>query len=191
MSMNSITITDREIWQPVVGYEGMYEVSNYGHVRSIDRVVPHPSYGIAVRKGQEIKPQLGRRGYLLVPLHQNGKLATKAVHRLVAEAFIGPRPDKHQINHIDCSKQNNSLPNLEYVTRSENMKHAYANGLIVVPYCVGDKHYNAKLTADDVVGVRKRRSTGESYCSIAADYGVGRKTISDACEFKTWRHVNG
>ena len=104
----------KEIWKDVVGWEGLYQVSNLGRVKSLPWVGHH--------KNDIIMKMFGNgTGYLTVMLYKPAK--KKLVHRLVAEAFI-PRPDgKAQINHIDGNKTNNRVDNLEWCTQSENMRH--------------------------------------------------------------------
>lgn len=103
-------------WRPVVGYEGPYEVSSDGDVRN-------------VKTGREIKPCIDNIGYLRVSL-SNGMIRKHCkVHRLVAMAFIKNPEAKEQVNHKDGVKINNNLENLEWATRSENIRHAWDSGL--------------------------------------------------------------
>jgi hypothetical protein len=116
-----------EKWKAIRGYEGMYEISNQGRVRSLSRYRENHR---AVQHVPEIilKEYIGRWGYALVKLCSNGKAKEMKVHRLVAEAFLNT-PEKDQVNHKDGNKLNNSVENLEWCTGSENMQHAYDNGL--------------------------------------------------------------
>ena len=119
-----------EEWREVKGYEGLYEVSNYGNVRSLGTVshvkrrgyeldIPHP--------GKVLKQHERSHGYLSVCLYGRGgnkrNFRHKSVHRLVAEAFIENPRGCTEINHIDENKQNNRADNLEWVTRKENIRH--------------------------------------------------------------------
>lgn len=119
-----------EIWKTVNGYEGLYEVSNKGRVRSLDKIVPKWD-GQRLLKGKILKGGITRFGYVKVILTKEKTKRTFLVHRLVAEAFIendNPK-SKNQVNHIDGDKLNNSIENLEWVTASENVRHAFENGL--------------------------------------------------------------
>ena len=122
-----------EIWKPVVGYEGLYEVSNLGNVRSLAHTTrvakkdceydcPHPS--------KVLRPQTRRHGYLSVCLYgkggKNGRFTQVSIHRLVAEAFIPNPENKTEVNHIDENKQNNRADNLEWMTHKENANHGTA-----------------------------------------------------------------
>jgi hypothetical protein len=108
-----------EVWKPVVGFEGLYEVSNLGRVKSLKRTTT---------SGRELVQSLNR-GYKYVVLSKNGKQYNAKVHRLVAESYI-PNPEgKKEVNHIDGNKANNAVENLEWATASENSRHAMQSGL--------------------------------------------------------------
>lgn len=109
-----------EIWKPIRGYEGFYEVSSLGNVRSLKR---------ATTNGKVLKQGRRPNEYLKVTLCKNNNHKTRAVHRLVAEAFI-PNPNNlPEVNHKDGNKRNNSVENLEWVTREENVWHSMEVGL--------------------------------------------------------------
>lgn len=111
------------IWKPVVGYEGLYEVSNTGIVRGLER------FGNRNHTFQkELKPSKNKR-YEEVKLYKDGGKRTFKVHRLVAMAFVPNVENKPQINHIDGNKNNNNAENLEWCTQSENNRHAIDNNL--------------------------------------------------------------
>ena len=101
---------NKEIWRDVNGYENLYEVSNLGNVR---------------RKGKRKNLYKSLRNYYVVKLSKNNIKKCYSIHRLVAQAFIPNLYNKKQINHIDGDKLNNNVNNLEWVTQSENTKHAY------------------------------------------------------------------
>lgn len=105
----------KETWKPVVGYEGLYEVSSEGRVRN-------------VKTGKILKPKNNRRGYLFVGLHKNGAVKNRYIHRLVAQAFI-PNNDqcKTLINHKDENPRNNSVANLEWCTYKYNANYGTRN----------------------------------------------------------------
>lgn len=114
-----------EIWKPVSGYEGLYEVSNTGKIRSIERMTVVGRRG----SGRELRQYLTPYGYLEVSLSNKGKVSHKKVHRLVTDAFCEKLDGQDEVNHIDGDKQNNYASNLEWCTRRENTIHAYRNGL--------------------------------------------------------------
>ncbi|MCS3423420.1 hypothetical protein M2403_002021 [Rahnella sp. BIGb0603] len=114
-----------QVWKDVVGYEGLYKVTQNGDVISMERV---DARGIR-RKERKLKPALASTGYLVLGLTKNGKSRQNTVHRMVAEAFIPNPENKPQVNHIDGIKSNPSACNLEWVTSSENNHHAVSSGL--------------------------------------------------------------
>lgn len=118
-----------EIWKPVKGYEGWYEVSNIGNVRSVDRFVRFEDGRYANYKSKDIKLSKNRNGYFNANLWKNSKLSIKYVHRLVAEAFIPNPENKPQVNHKDGNKENNLESNLEWATILENARHAHRTNL--------------------------------------------------------------
>lgn len=117
----------QEIWKDISGFEGCYQVSNLGNVRSLDRYVESKGKP-ALHKGVLMKPQVNHKGYYSVILHKSSKPYTKLVHRLVATAFISNPNNLPQVNHKDTDKKNNYVSNLEWCTNQENQDHAKANG---------------------------------------------------------------
>lgn len=111
----------KEIWMPISGFEGLYEVSNLGRVKSLERVNYYPDGRIHQRKKEKLlstKPD--KRGYISVVLCKDGKIYPHCLHRLVAEAFI-PNPEgKPNVDHIDTNPSNNMVDNLRWVTQQEN-----------------------------------------------------------------------
>lgn len=113
-----------EIWLPVVGYEGFYEVSSEGRVRSLDRIVKKWNGERAVPT-RLLSLSENSHGYLSITLCKDGKAETKTVHRIVAEAFIPNNNHYPQINHINGNKHDNRVENLEWCSASQNVQHAY------------------------------------------------------------------
>lgn len=147
-----------EQWKDIPGYEGRYQVSDQGRVRG--------------PKG-ELAQQLQNSGYLIVHLHLAGRRRVRLVHTLVAEAFVPGRFAGAQVNHKDCCKRNNAAVNLEWVTRSENMRHAYANGhkgpprVAVRGVSVADGHevrFDSQLQAEKYLA--GRASSAIHHCLI-------------------------
>jgi len=114
-----------ETWRPIPRWEGLYEVSDLGRVR---RLRGRNGWGY-YDKVTVIKPDVGKQGYLMLNLWRDCKPMKHMVHRLVARAFLGPRPDGLEIRHLDDNKMNNTLGNLVYGTRSENKQDSVQNGI--------------------------------------------------------------
>ena len=182
-----------EVWKAIPGYEGYYEASNGGSIRSIDRVVLHGIHGTCKQKSKVLKYALDAKGYCRVALSIKLKLSTFTVHRLIALTFMGPRPDVHQINHIDGVKTNNSLANLEYCTQSENALHSFRIGLQKPR--LGSENNWAKLTEAQVIEIRQfvKNANTRYYGrkALAENYGVSECTIKEIVNRRKnlWSHV--
>lgn len=163
-----------ENWKPVKDYEGIYEVSDTGLVRSLDRVDRLNRF----KKGTLKAPCDNGRGYLCVNLKAHGKQAQKTIHRLVATAFI-PNPDNlPEVNHKDGNKANNHVDNLEWCTVSDNKKHAFKNGLNKQRKGLDNPHHT--LSKEDVIFIRnnaKPYDKNYSYAELARKFNVSEPTI--------------
>lgn len=114
----------------VKGFEGLYDVDEFGNVYSRDKIVNHPSGGVAVKRGKLLSPERHKLGYLRVLLIDDcGHRKHCLVHRIVAEAYIKNPNNYPQVNHKDGNKRNNHVSNLEWCTSQYNNKHALSNGL--------------------------------------------------------------
>ena len=121
--------TMKEIWKDVIGYEGLYQVSNTGMVRSCDAYV-QSKYGKRLRRGKNLRPTLNADGYLFLTLSKEGKTSNYRVNRLVAEAFL-PNPEGFEVvNHKDKNKTNNLVENLEWCTAEYNTRYSSAKAIL-------------------------------------------------------------
>lgn len=115
-----------ESWKDIKGYEGYYQVSTLGRIKSLERIINE--------NGKYIKPEkilsIKCCWYAQICFSINGIKKTKKIHKIVAEAFIDNPNNKKCVNHKDGNKANNNVSNLEWVTHSENTQHAFDNGLI-------------------------------------------------------------
>lgn len=151
----------REGWRPIKNYEELYEVSNLGRVRNI-------------KTGKFRKGSITPFGYLRLCLYNHGKTESRFLHRLILQAFMECPDGKTMVNHINGNKLDNMLKNLEWVTASENVRHAYKLGLVDKR---GEKNGHNKLTVQDVEKIRGELKSGESQVKIARKFGITPGTI--------------
>lgn len=174
-----------ETWK-LIPWSGQHEVSDFGNVRSLAPINQHLKSAIP----RPMRIKVNKDGYHEVHLRRKGfKRRTVTVHKLVAEAFIGPVPTGMQINHIDGNKSNNRPGNLEYVSGIENIRHAQSLGLR--DSLIGDRNHNAKLRGSQIQEIRRRLAAGETCTAIAAEYGVSQPLISQVKLGRIWKHTQG
>lgn len=154
--------------------DGNYDVSSSGRVS---------------RAGRVLRPSVSQFGYETVQLSREGTARRRFVHRLIAEGFIGPRPDGLQVNHINGDKRDNRPENLEYVTPSENIRHSFRLGLSLARH--GEVRGMAKLTDAEALAMRLRAADGSTYTALAARYRVSVGNVSMICRGIGWNHVGG
>lgn len=122
----------KEIWRDIKGYEGLYQVSNLGKVKSLEKIQIFPNGGKVVREEKILKTNKTYNGYLNVRLYKNKKVKGFGVHRLVAQEFIDNPKNLPQVNHINCNKTDNKINNLEWCDASYNQNHAIKSGRVKV-----------------------------------------------------------
>lgn len=118
-----------EVWKDVKGYEGLYQVSNLGRVRSLDRIVSRNKRGSFLLRGKLASFYTDKDGYLGIGLTKNKKQTSYRAHRIVTDVFVPNPHNKPEVNHINGIKHDNRAVNLEWSTSSENQKHAFRTGL--------------------------------------------------------------
>jgi hypothetical protein len=178
---------NEEVWKDVKGYEGLFQVSNKGIVKSYDRYVKHSHSSLRIQKGRTLNLFYNKDKYRYVTFELDGVIRQPVVHRLVAIAFI-PNPDnKPCVNHIDCNKSNNKVENLEWCTPFENTQHAKQNNLLPT----GEKHGRVKLTEIQVLEIRKHHTPKGMYNTkyFSTKYCVSTTTINFIVSRKIWKHV--
>ena len=173
---------DSEEWHAIDGYDGGYEVSSFGRVRSRVRSWVNPKVMSPSADGDGY-PQL-----MLVAYRGVGRRRTVKVHRLVAAVFLGPIPPGMTVNHKDGNRRNNRVDNLELCTNAENVYHSID---------MLDRRYDgthnpaAKLTEEQVVTIRERAARGETFVAIAADFEVTPPMVRMIATGKAWDLVGG
>lgn len=157
----------KEIWKDIEGYEGIYQVSNLGNVKSNNKIL----------KGREKE-----NNYLQVSLYKDGNKNTQYIHRLVAEAFIENPENKEFVNHKNFNKKDNSVNNLEWVTRKENFEHFHKSE----KYLQSQEHKNKTLTHKTLQKVKEYKNiiitmhkNNKSIKEIAKELKISKEFISD------------
>lgn len=177
-----------EQWKPVVGYEGLYEVSDLGRIKSVAReAINNRGY----ERGRPIPERILRQstannGYKLVRLYRDGKGSTLTVHSLVLKAHVGPRPEGHQGCHSPNGKEDNRLCNLRWDTASSNQLDKIVSGTMVC----GERVNTAKLNPDTVRDIRRSYTGRRGEASrIARRVGTTPQSIRNIIARKTWAHI--
>lgn len=159
-----------EIWRDILNYEGLYQVSNLGRIKSIPHLIKaNKDGGIRVTEEHMKTTYVGWHGYIWVALCKNEKSKTYSVHRLVATAFIENKNGLPAVNHIDGNKENNVVENLEWCTNSYNQLHASSHGLFK----------NTKKVKCIETGKEYRNS-----CEAERKTGISARTIRNVCSGK-------
>jgi hypothetical protein len=169
-----------EEWRPIPGYEGFYEASDLGRIRSLDRYIPFRG-GAAFRCGCVLSPRNHPAGYVFVALsNARGEKKEILIHILVAAAFLPPDPTRSFVHHRDGNRRNNQVENLERCTRIENMRHASAAGRI--------RNGNTKISKSEEPAIKARIEAGASLASIARSYDVSWAAIANIRDgHRGWR----
>lgn len=194
-----------EKWKPIPNFEGFYEASSLGRIRSVDRWCNHSRYknGLQHRQGRLISPgRSSKYGHLKVKLCSNGKCVSRHVHQLILETFVGPKPAGNEVRHLNGIADDNRLENLAYGTRQENADDAKKHGTmrskgasiskskkgISTVWC--EKHGMAKLTDDQVREMRQRFADGMTTAEASKMYGINQNHARQIQIGKAWAKLD-
>ncbi|MBM6630318.1 HNH endonuclease [Mammaliicoccus vitulinus] len=173
---------NKEIWKAIPGFEGLYEVSDLGRVRSLDREVIYKDGRVRIYKGEILKQYINTHERLKVNLSKDNKAYTKHPHSLVALAFIGERPENYHVCHIDGDLTNNKLTNIRFDTASQNAIDIYR---------YGKKSGTGKLSIEQVLEIRQLYTTGKySQRELAQEFNVSRVNINYIVTRKSFTWLN-
>lgn len=176
-----------ETWKPVLGWEGYYEASSVGRVRSLSRYVRMFNDPLRTRQklfpGRILCQQLNTGGYPQVHLCRTGERVCARVHILICQAFYGPRPEGMIVAHNDGNTRNCRADNLRYATLNENMEDQLRHGTLIR----GERCGAAKLTEKQVSEIRSQPYTSRG--ELAKAYGVSVSMISDIRSRRAWKHI--
>ena len=168
-------LEDGEEAIPVLGYGGDYWVT------SLSRVI-----SLKYRQPRALAQAIGSAGYPQVELYRNNKGTNFCVHSLVASAFLGDRPSGMQVRHLDGDRTNTELNNLVYGTPAENQADRDDHGTD----CRGEKNERSKLTAEDVISIRRKYATGQyTQVQLGSEYDVSHVQIGNITSRRHWTHI--
>ena len=170
----------KEVWKDITGYEGLYQVSNLGRVKSLERTKDNNGGKVKVNE-RIMKISSDQAGYNIICLTKNGKRKTHKIHRLVALNFVPNPENKREVNHKDGNKSNNIYCNLEWSTRAENIRHAFATGLN------GGEHLKNNSLSKKVIQYDKSMNLIAVYQSMSEaerKTGIHQENICQYCQNK-------
>ena len=181
-------MTNKEEWRDIPNFEGYYQASNLGNIRSVRRTVKHKDGKVTVFKGKVLKPSPNIKGYPTVYLSKNCKKYTTAVHRLVALTFIKNVESYSQINHINGIKTDNRVENLEWCNNQQNCAHAHREGF--VNSAKGERVGTSKLKRHEVLFIIDSYPNQFSAKEICALFGISKGEPSRIRRGGGWKHMD-
>lgn len=179
---NEQTASPPEEWRPAPGFDGLYEVSSYGRVRSIPRQTV-----CGVLGGGMLAGSVESNGYIRVTLSRDGKGRRISLHRLVLDAFVGACPPGMECRHLDGVRANCNLSNLAWGTRSHNARDRLRHGTHVDNR--GERHGMTRLTDAQAREIFFLRQTGVPLSAVARSFGISQSTVSQIANRVTWKHA--
>ena len=175
-----------ENWKEIKGYEGLYECSTHGRVRTVARIVKCKNGTLKSLSQRILTPHFNSNGYLWVFLHKEGVRRFWLIHRLIALTFVANPDNKPFVNHKSGVKTDNVPHLLEWSTRKENVAHAFKTGLMSH---AGEKNSQSKLTAQDVLEIRRLFATGVTRRDLATRFQISYSRIRDVINRNCWLEI--
>ena len=173
----------QENWLPIPGYEGFYEASDLGRIRSVDRTISPKGGPTYLCKGKIISTKfVENEKRVVINLWKENKQKQFRLHKLIMLTFVGPRPEGMDICHYDGNAQNNRLDNLRYDTRSANIQDAIRHGTSTR----GDNNGRSVLNSKMVMAMRLMRKQGHTVKSISNHFDVKYQTAVSAINGENW-----
>lgn len=188
----------KEIWKNIIGYEGLYQISNMGRVKRLDKAIKCKAGKFRIVHEKILSPGNNGKGYLFVGLVKDGDRKQHYIHILVGTYFIPNPENKPDINHKRGIKKDNRATQLEWTTKKENSKHAFDNGLLpqlkkmhklAGIATIGSKGNFSVLKEADIPVIFDLSKNELTQQEIAEIYNVNRATIGYILNRKTWKHV--
>ncbi len=197
---DSVSPSSEEVWKPVVDFEGLYEVSNLGRVRSPGKYATmRPCKRVPAGRTCYLKPKILKpqrlssiTTYLGFALYKDGKMYGTwncPAHRLVLEAFIGPCPEGMECCHGDGDPTNNRLDNLRWDTHTSNLMDRVEHGTVPDNRKTGEENGSSRFTENDIRQMRELRQEGLTQQAIADIFDTAQPVVERIVNRKAWKHV--
>lgn len=187
----------KEEWKDIPNYDGYYQVSNYGNIKSLNRVIMRKDNKPYTQKEKILKPAKNNKGYNICVLTKNMKSKTFSIHRLVAEAFIPNPKNLPQVNHKDGNKQNNRVDNLEWITNYDNIQHSIRTGIRKIDKIIKAMNDKVKIPVNQYNKNGKFIRKWQSIKEAELELHIPNQNICKVCQGKRktaggyhWKYIN-
>lgn len=183
------------IWKDIPGYERLYQASNTGLIKSVERAIPRKhgnggKQGVLSVRERILAPRPDGKGYGRVLLYKDKRHRQYKIHQLVILTFEGPKPQPNlEVRHLDGNNKNNHIDNLRYGTQKENAEDRVRHGSSVHVQMLGDNARHHKLRSKDVIEIRTLIASGKTKLQVSKMYNVSAAAIYKIINRETWAHV--